>query len=177
MACHNKIGNPSPWVTAHAARAQPGCTVLDIACGSGRHLRFFHARGHPVTGIDINLAGITDLLGKPGVDLVQCDLEARDAEWPMGNTQFGVVVVTNYLWRPLLPHIVGSVAPGGMLIYETFMRGHERFGSPRNPDFLLMPGELKSAVAGELSVVAYEETEEATPKPAQRQHICAIRSA
>ena len=168
-------GKPSPWVTAHAVRAQPGCTVLDVACGSGRHLRYFHAHGHPVTGIDIDLSGVADLRGKRGFDLVQCDLEAEDAEWPVGETRFGVVVVTNYLWRPLLPHIVGSVAPGGILIYETFMRGHERFGSPRNPDFLLMPGELMSAVAGELDVVAYEEIEEPAPKPALRQHICALR--
>jgi SAM-dependent methyltransferase len=130
----------------------PRGRVLDAACGSGRHLRWLAERGHAVTGIDRDAAAVAPLqsIGR----IVVADIE-RDA-WPLAGETFDGVVVTNYLWRPLLGTIVGSVAPGGVLIYETFAVGNERFGKPSNPNFLLQPGELLSACAS-LHVVAYED--------------------
>jgi SAM-dependent methyltransferase len=136
----------SSWV-ARFAPALPDGPVLDVACGGGRHLRHFRDQGRPVVGIDRDLAGVADLAGSDRVELIQADLEGG-APWPLGDRRFAGVVVANYLWRPLFPALVAAVAPGGWLLYETFAQGNERFGRPRNPDFLLAPGELLGAVAG-----------------------------
>jgi len=147
--------------------------MLDVACGGGRHLRHFHSLGRTVTGVDRDLSGVADLAGGAGIELIQADLEA-DGPWPLGDRQFAVVVVTNYLWRKLLPALVGAVGPGGWLIYETFAEGQARYGRPRNPDFLLRPGELLDLVRGRLEVVAYEHGLRADPA-AMVQRIAAIR--
>jgi SAM-dependent methyltransferase len=144
----------SSWVQRFGA-ALPAGPVLDVACGGGRHLRHFRALGHDVTGVDRDLSGLADLAGAAGVELIQADLETG-APWPLGDRRFAGVIVTHYLWRPLLPAIVGAVGPGGWLLYETFALGQERYGKPRNPDFLLAPGELLEAVRGHLTVIAYE---------------------
>ena len=165
----------SPWVRRFAGLVPAGQPVLDVACGHGRHVRFFRARGHPATAVDLDISGLEDLAGDAGVERVQADLE--EALWPFENRAFGGVVVTNYLHRPLLPRLIAAVAPGGALIYETFSRGNERIGRPRNPDFLLAPGELYRAVAPHLQVVAYEQGREHRPRPAVRQRIAAVNSA
>ncbi len=102
------------------------------------------------------------------------DLE--NAAWPLGERSFGAIVVTNYLHRPLFPRIVAAIAGNGVLIYETFAAGNERFGKPSNPDFLLRPGELLDVVAGKFRVIAYEDLQIGEPKPAMVQRICAMRS-
>jgi SAM-dependent methyltransferase len=164
---------PSPWVARFADRVPQGGRVLDVAAGGGRHTRFFLGRGHPVTVVDRDTSGVKDLHDDPGVEILEFDLEVG-APWPFPGRAFEGVVVTNYLWRPILPDIVASVAPGGVLIYETFARGQEQFGHPHNPDFLLKPGELLEAVRGELRVVAYEDLILDDP-PRAVQHIAAVR--
>ena len=177
MPTHDAVGPPSAWVTRWAAWLAPGGTVLDLACGSGRHLRWLATRGLRVTGVDRDaqaLQGLADLQAPAGpAELLLADIES--GPWPLAQRQFDAVVVTNYLWRPLLPEIVASVAPGGLLIYETFGRGHEQFGRPSRPDFLLQPGELLEAAAG-LRVVAYEDGFLAQPSRFV-QRIVAVRSA
>lgn len=163
----------SPWVRRFAGLVPAGQAVLDVACGHGRHTRFFRGRRHPVTAVDLDISGLEDLAGDAFVQRVQADLE--EGPWPFEERSFGGVVVTNYLYRPLLPRLVAAVAPGGALIYETFSRGNERVGRPRNPDFLLAPGELYQAVALALQVVAYEQGHERAPRPAVRQRIAAVR--
>lgn len=153
-----------------------GGAVLDVACGGGRHTRFFRDRGHPVSAVDRDTGGVADLRDHPGVDIVEFDLEVG-APVPFRGRAFDGVVVTNYLHRPILPDIVGAVAAGGVLLYETFARGHERFGRPDRPDFLLEPGELLAAVAGRLRVVAYEDLILDDPGPKAVQRIAAVRSA
>lgn len=143
---------PSAWVVRWSHLVPAGGRVLDVACGGGRHSRWFHARQHPITAVDVAPAAIDDLahLG----EALCADLE--NAPWPLAGRQFDAVVVTNYLWRPLLPTLVSSLAPGGVLIYETFAAGNETVGRPSRPDFLLQPGELLAACAG-LRTVAYED--------------------
>ncbi len=164
---------PSPWVLRFAERVPEAGPVLDLACGGGRHTRLFLARGHPVTAIDRDLSGISDIFAMPGLEALEADLESG-APFPLAGRRFAGVVVTNYLYRPLIPALVAAVAPGGVLIYETFARGNENFGRPRNPDHLTKPGELLEAVRGKLRVVAYEDTIDQIPKPAARQRICAL---
>lgn len=142
----------SAWVQRWWHLAPAGAAVLDVACGFGRHMRWLAARGHPVCGIDRDPAAIDSLAGVG--EAVLADIE--DGPWPLPGREFGAVVVTKYLWRPLLPVITGSVAPGGVLIYETFASGNETVGKPARPDFLLQPGELLTACHG-LRVVAYED--------------------
>jgi SAM-dependent methyltransferase len=146
---------PSPWIARWSHLLPPGCTVLDVACGSGRHLQWFAKRGHTVFGVDRDIAAARALL--PTAQLLQADIE--NGPWPFdgpeGPRQFGAVVVTNYLWRPLLPLLLKSLAPGGLLLYETFAAGNETVGRPARPDFLLQPGELLQLCAG-WQVVAYE---------------------
>jgi SAM-dependent methyltransferase len=126
--------------------------VLDVACGGGRHLRWLAAQGFLVTGVDRDAAALTGLPSQ--VRTIVADIEA--GPWPLAGQRFDAVVVTNYLWRPLWPALLASLADRGILIYETFALGNEAFGKPSNPDFLLRPGELLEACRG-LHVVAYED--------------------
>ncbi|MBT9512026.1 MAG: class I SAM-dependent methyltransferase [Acidovorax sp.] len=143
---------PSEWVRRWTPLIAPGSTALDVACGTGRHLRWLRSQGHPVVGVDRSADAVAACEGLG--ELLLADIE--DGPWPLAGRQFGAVVVTNYLWRPLLPTLVESVAPGGVLIYETFAQGNETVGRPARPEFLLAPGELLGACPG-LRVVAYED--------------------
>jgi SAM-dependent methyltransferase len=164
---------PSQWVLRFAGRVPPGGVVLDLACGGGRHTRLFLERGHRVVAVDADVGALATLHGSPGLEIVEADLESGVA-LPFAGRCFDGVVVTNYLHRPILGEVVDAVAPGGILIYETFARGHaEVAGKPSNPDFLLLPGELLDAVRGRLRVVAYEDV--VTPAPAAVQRIAAVR--
>lgn len=161
---------PSDWILRWAHLVRPGGSVLDVACGMGRHLRWFHERNHPVTGVDRAREAI-DSISTLG-EAICADIE--NSPWPLAGRTFDAVIVTNYLWRPLLPTIVASVAPGGVLLYETFAAGNESVGKPSRPDFLLQPGELLQACQG-LRIVAYEDGFLAAP---QRfvQRIAAVRA-
>jgi SAM-dependent methyltransferase len=170
---HGGPAGPSPWVERFAGLAPADGTVLDLACGSGRHVRYFRDCGHPVTALDRDVGALAGLGADAGVETIAADLE-NGRPWPLGQRRFALVVVTNYLWRPLLPAIVGTVAPGGALVYETFAHGNERLGRPSNPDFLLRPGELLEAVRGRLRVLAYEDLYVERPKPAMVQRIAAV---
>jgi SAM-dependent methyltransferase len=163
---------PSDWVARFAYLIGRGGVALDLACGKGRHVRFLRRHGHPVVAVDRDVAAVR-ALADPGVEALEADLEG--SPWPLGTRTFAGVVVTNYLWRPLLPRIVAAVAPGGVLLYETFAEGHDRYGRPRNPDFLLRAGELLETVRGELEVVAYEHGPVGEPPVMVRQRICAVR--
>lgn len=145
--------------------------VLDLAAGAGRHSRALAAMGYAMLAVDRDLDEFA--APPPGVTLLKADLELNP--WPVANQQFAGVVVTNYLYRPLLPFIVAAVAPGGILIYETFAIGNEQFGRPSRAEFLLQPEELLDAVRGELQVIAYENMFIKEPKPATVQRIAAIR--
>ncbi len=167
------VRQPSAWVTRFAGLIPADGRVLDLACGDGRHTRFLASRGHPVTAVDIDVRGLADLTREPGIEVVQTDLET--GEWPFGPASFAGIVVTNYLHRPHFKVLPATLAPGGLLIMETFAAGNERFGRPRNPDFLLAPGELLSVFAKTLQVVAYEHGVEQVPRPAVRQRLVALR--
>jgi SAM-dependent methyltransferase len=148
---HAAIGPPSPWLLRWAHLIAQGGTVLDVACGSGRHVRWLAERGWRVTGVDRDAAALAPLAAC--AETIVADLE--NGPWPLEGRRFDAVLVTNYLWRALLPKIVASVAEGGVLIYETFAVGNESVGKPSRADFLLRPGELLEAASG-LRVVAYE---------------------
>ena len=169
----------SPWVRRWSHLLVPGARVLDVACGSGRHLRWFAHRGGIVTGVDRDAAALAAARDSDpalrGAELIEADIEA--GPWPLPQRRFDAVVVTNYLWRSLLPTIVDSLDSGGVLIYETFASGNERFGKPSNPNFLLRPGELLGATQG-LRVVAFEDgLEGGGPGTPERcmQRIVAVR--
>lgn len=167
----------SPWVARFAPLVPSGTRALDVACGSGRHARHLAARGVHVDAVDRDPAALAALAGVAGVTPLCADLERGDP-WPYDGRQFDAIIVTNYLFRPLLPRLAASLAPGGVLIYETFMIGNERFGKPSNADFLLRPHELLDWVRawpGDATVLAFEQGEVSEPKLAMVQRICARR--
>jgi SAM-dependent methyltransferase len=175
MQPSHDVQAPAPWVVRWAPLVCPGSEVLDLACGAGRHARFLAARGCSVLAVDRDAEAIAMLAAVAGVFTRVTDLEG--AAWPFAPASFDAVVVVNYLHRPLFGPIVDALRPGGVLLYETFMSGNERFGRPSNPDFLLRPGELLEAVQGQLEVVAFEQGEVGTPRPAVVQRICALKGA
>jgi len=156
---------PSDWVVRWTPLLPPGARVLDVACGHGRHARWLAAAGHRVTAVDRDAALLAPLAGLAHVErTVVADLEA--APWPFPGERFDAVLVTNYLWRALFPALLSAVAPGGLLVYETFTQAHAALGRPRRPEFLLRPGELLEllgagragdADATEWHVIAFEE--------------------
>ena len=149
------LAAPSPWLVRWSHLLAPRSRVLDVACGSGRHLHYLHTLGHQGTGVDLDISAAQSLA--PHSELIQADLET--GPWPLLSNQgprlFDAIVVCNYLWRPLWPSLLASLAPGGVLLYETFAYGQEQWGRPRNPDFLLQPGELLTQCQA-LQIVAYE---------------------
>ena len=147
--------------------------MLDVACGRGRHLRYLRSLGFAGVGVDRDEQALAALGGLEGIELRVADIEA--GSWPFAPGEFDGVVVTNYLHRPLFPHLVGALRPGGVMIYETFALGNERYGRPANPDFLLRPGELLQSVEP-LSVIAFEQGLVSAPKQALVQRICAARA-
>jgi SAM-dependent methyltransferase len=147
-----------------------GGRVLDLAAGSGRHTRLLLDSGFAVCAVDRDISTLLPLAGAD-CEVRQIDLETG-AAWPLG-ASYDAIVVTNYLHRPLLPAMAQALAAGGVLIYETFVRGNERFGRPHNPDFLLSPGELLGAFAM-LTVIAFEQGEVSVPRPAVIQRIALV---
>ena len=146
----------SAWIEQWSHLVEQGGAVLDVASGNGRHARYFALHGHPVLALDRDETALTSLAAVQHVTTRCADLE--NASWPLREDEkFAAVVVTNYLHRPLFPYLFDALAPGGVLLYETFAVGNERFGKPSNPDFLLTPGELLEAVRGRLRVIAYQD--------------------
>lgn len=162
---------PSPWIERFAPLVPAGGTVLDVACGSGRHSELFLGRGYHVVAVDRD---VSRLHPRPSLEIIEADLEQGNS-LPIADRRFDAVVVANYLYRPLLPALIEAVAPQGLLLYETFALGNERFGKPSNPNFLLKPGELLDAVHGRLRVLAYEDLTVEQPNPAAVQRIAARR--
>lgn len=168
---------PSSWV-ARFAPLIPHGEVLDLACGSGRHARLLASLGHSVLAVDRDADALAKAAG-PGIDTLLIDLESGTA-WPFDAGRFAGIVVANYLHRPLFAPILASLAPGGVLIHETFAQGNAHFGKPSNPDFLLEPGELLKMAAANGSdpvrVIAYEDGYTDQPKAAMVQRICAMKA-
>jgi SAM-dependent methyltransferase len=175
MQLTHLTSDASPWIQRWAHLVPAGARLLDLACGSGRHARYFAARGALVDAVDRDAGH--DLAGVANVRFLQADLEG--GPWPYAGRRFDAIVVTNYLHRPLMSRLVDSLAPAGVLLYETFAQGNARFGKPSNPDFLLAPGELLTHCAG-LHVLGYEDGvigADDGPKRARVQRVCALAGA
>ncbi|PLP99986.1 class I SAM-dependent methyltransferase [Cupriavidus pauculus] len=169
---HSQLAAPSIWLTRWAHLIRPGGRVLDLACGSGRHAAWLAGQGFAVLAVDRDAEAISGL--PAGIEGRVADLE--QGAWPLADAgRFDAVVVTNYLHRPLWPHLMDALAPGGVLIYETFAAGNETVGKPSRPDFLLRPGELLEVARGTLRVTGYEDGTLAVPREAFVQRICAVR--
>ena len=166
---------PSSWLVRWAPLIPPAGEVLDLACGGGRHARFLAQQGHVVDAVDRDAQALALLAGVAGVRPLRADLEG--APWPYPDRAWDGIVVANYLHRLLFPSLLASLRPGGVLIYETFMAGNERWGRPSNPAFLLQPNELLTAFGADLALAAFEQGEVGQPKPAVVQRICAVRTA
>jgi SAM-dependent methyltransferase len=164
---------PSPWVRRFAPLIRPGGRVLDLAAGSGRHTILLRHLGHAVVAVDRDISALASLPADSAISIIALDLE-DGAPWALGGGYDGIVV-TNYLHRSLFASLRDALAPGGILIYETFALGNERFGTPSNPAFLLRPAELLDTFGQSLAVIAFEQGLVELPKPAAIQRIAAIK--
>lgn len=173
MPDHPHLTEPSAWVRRFAPLIAAGGTVLDLACGGGRHSRLLAAQGLEVEAVDNDAEALAALQGQPGIHTRCADLEG--GPWPYHGRVFSAVVVSNFLWRPLLPALVAALDQGGMLIYETFMVGNEVFRGPANPAYLLRSNELLDVVRGRINVLAFEQGQVDSPAPAMVQRLCAQR--
>jgi hypothetical protein len=178
---------PSPWVSRWLGPARPNSRLLDWAAGSLRHSRFASSLGYQVTAIDKLPNETLPQLRRDQSDQIEyrsCDVES--GAWPLASTErFDVILVTNYLFRQRLPLLGMHLARDGLFIYETFALGNEKFGRPKNPDFLLKPGELFEFCQRQgLHVLAFEdgivdlarETDLQTNQKARIQRVVAHRS-
>jgi SAM-dependent methyltransferase len=167
---------PSAWMTRYAGFVRPGSTLLDVACGYGRHAKYFARLGAQVTAVDCDAVALASFRGVADITQVQRDLEGDP--WPFAPESFDAIVVCNYLWRSTADALLGTLKPGGLLLYETFMTGNERYGKPSRPQFLLRPSELLHWTHGAFDVVAFEEKPDFGPgnKPtAMKQRIVAVK--
>lgn len=165
---------PSPWLRRFIPLIREGGRVLDLAAGGGRHTRLLLDAGYRVAAVDRDVAALKQAFaGRSGYEIIGLDLE-DGGPWRLGGG-FDGIVVANYLHRPLFSHLIAALASGGVLIYETFMRGNEKFGKPSNPDFLLRPGELLAAFSRDLAIIAFEQGFVAAPRPAAIQRIAAVK--
>jgi SAM-dependent methyltransferase len=170
---HDAVLQPSPWIARFAGLVAPGARVLDVAAGTGRHARLFAARGAEVVAVDRDEEALAALRDVTGIQTRVADLEG--AAWPLSRENFDAIVVTNYLHRPRLRDLLGALAGDGVLLYETFAAGNERFGRPSKPDFLLRNGELLDVVRGYCTVVAFEQGSiENGAQPAVVQRLAAV---
>jgi SAM-dependent methyltransferase len=172
---HNTVSEPSEWVRRYAPLIKQGGRILDLAAGSGRNARWLAEQGYLVEAVDRDAAALDSMQGLANISLQLADLE--NAAWPYGNQRFDGIVVCRYLYRPLLSLLAASLATQGVLIYETFMAGHEAYGRPQNPEFLLRPNELLQAFVPELTPVAFEQGLITNPQTAVIQRICLVKDS
>ena len=176
MSYHSVIPTPpSEWVKNHIKIIPNSGTVLDLACGTGRHTRLLLETGRRVFALDCNISQLEDLRENDSVTIIKHDLETANS-WPFSPQTFDGIVVTNYLYRPLYPRIIDALAVNGVLIYQTFAVGNEKYGRPRNPDFLLKEDELLETFGTQLEVVNYSHGYIQKPSPAEMQSICCIKN-
>ena len=180
MSPHQAMDIASRWVRRFAGLIPPNSKVLDLACGGGRHARYAASLGHSVLAVDKDVSALSANPSQ-NIHCLSFDLELSDspthADWPLAPDQFGGIIVTNYLHRPLMGDLLLSLRAGGVLIYETFAQDNSLFGKPSSPDFLLLPGELLRLASSkpEFHVLAFEDGHVSDPKPAMVQRICLIR--
>jgi tellurite methyltransferase len=147
------------WLTMHEQLLPRQGTAVDVACGRGRHALWLAARGLAVHAIDRDadaLAAVHADALRRRLPIVTAAVDLEQGAPHLGAATFDVVVVVHYLHRPLFPALIAALRPGGLLIYETFTTAQAARGKPRNPAFLLNPGELRELVSP-LEVLASRE--------------------
>jgi len=167
------IGTPSDWVVKHTPLIRNGGQVLDLACGYGRHAIWLAAQGYQVDAVDCNAQALAGMHGIANINVMVADIEC--GEWPATDKKYDAIIVSRYLYRPILSMLAQMLNINGVLIYETFMIGNERYGKPSNPDYLLLQDELHSIYAPLLQIHAFEQGEAKGSVPAVIQRICAIK--
>jgi len=174
MNTHQDLSTACDLVTESASYLTKPSRILDLACGGGRNGQHLLSLGHNVVFLDKDIAGLSHLKCKPNAEIIEADLENGDP-WPLGDRKFDAVLVVNYLWRPIMGDIINSVIGGGVLIYETFGVGNEKYGRPSNPKFLLSENEMPNMLMDNFDIVRYQHGFVESPKPAIKQSVIALK--
>lgn len=174
MKIKRQLELPSPWVTKHGLLIREGGHVLDLACGVGRHAIWLAEKGYQVDAVDCNQQLLAELEGIPNITTIWADIEA--GEWPSNGNHYDGIIVSRYLYRQILEVLAKLLKLGGVLIYETFMVGNERYGKPSNPDYLLLQDELNMVYSPLLHIHAFEQGEAGSPARSVMQRICATKT-
>ena len=164
---------PNKWVECYSSLIPSGGSVLDLACGSGRHTGMLLNKGYQVTAVDIDTTLIKQNFSNKNLNIVKCDLESLSF-WPFEKNSFLGIIVVNYLHRPLFSKIIESLREEGVLVYQTFADGHSRYGKPKNPDYLLKRGELKT-VFDSMKIISYQHGYLSYPSQSIIQRICCVK--
>ena len=163
--------SPSRWVSRWSNLLKPGTKILDLACGRGRNSLFLASLGHNVLAVDRDATKLSDISERPEITTMCEDLES--GSWPLDGWKFGGIIVTNYLYRPMLPDLMENLESGGIFIYETFAQGNQVFGKPSNPNYLLFPYELLDMLRDKLHIIGFEQGRVNSPSRAIIQRVCA----
>jgi SAM-dependent methyltransferase len=143
------MSSPVSWLVQHADLLPREGRALDVASGGGRHALWLAERGLATLAVDRDVDAVRALNDVARARDLPVRAEVRDLEGgdnPFRGSTFDVIVVVHYLHRPLFPALIAALAPGGLLVYETFTRAQAARGKPTNPDFLLEAGELVELV-------------------------------
>ena len=161
----NEISN---WVRfcMHKTSTRKGL-ALDLACGKGRHSLYLSSLGFSVISVDYNEENLNCFKGK-NITKLNKDIENKK-NWPLKKIKFDLIIVTNFLNRSIFPLITKSIKKGGYLIYETFGEGHQKFGKPKNPDFILNSKELLT-LCSSMELIVYEEVLSINPSYKSIKH-------
>ena len=164
----------SRWVAENQKFIKRNGLILDLACGSGRNGKFLLEKGFNVVFLDrdISLLGWVPKASRSQV--VKHDLE-NGTRWCFLPCSFDAVVVTNYLYRPIFADLLSIIEEGGVLIYETFSKGNEIYGRPKNPNYLLQPEELIDIVRPSMRIISFKEGYSDEGRKSITQKIVAIK--
>jgi SAM-dependent methyltransferase len=140
-----------------AAELFPPSRALDLASGPGRHALYLARLGWRVTAVDSSAVAIALLRAQAAglpIHAQRADLER--GEFAIAPAAYHLICDFHYLQHSLFPQIREGVHPGGVFAGAIHLFDTAPAPRPRNPDFLLHPGELRGLFDG-WKVIFYSE--------------------
>ena len=137
----------------------PKGVALDFVMGEGRNAIYLATRGFDVDGVDPDPKAVEHARiasRKLGVPIRAIVGNVEDGTYIIPIESYDVIIVFNYLHRPLFRDIRDGLVPGGVLVYQTYTAEHARFRRPNDPEALLEPEELRKQFS-DWEILRYRE--------------------